>query len=231
MKYFKLKNNKNIREIGKYPQASVKFWGDLDTIPYTGRRSPIQKDWNIPEPLMHKKAKATTLLDVMPFSPAYFLTFKDDFIKFLNNFNVDNFSTWQLKVHQKENILNDYKLFHLSYPSDGKFIDFKKSNFIVRPKGVINDTTSSSIKINDLNNYLNSIEILEGSKDDLIVSYDKLVLDFSNATEDIIRFIDVPSDIGYYVSEQLKIAIEKEGFTGMAFQEIEEMDNRIKVMY
>lgn len=34
-----------------------------------------------------------------------------------------------------------------------------------------------------------------------------------------------------FVSERLKLAIEENGFTGMAFEEIEEVDKRLKVIY
>ena len=70
--------------------------------------------------------------------------------------------------------------------------------------------------------------IWEGS----VITFDVLYLDFSKLNKDLIRIIDIDSvGIGYYVSEKLKTAIEKEGFTGFAFQEIEEMDDRIKCIY
>lgn len=34
----------------------------------------------------------------------------------------------------------------------------------------------------------------------------------------------------YFVSERLKDAIEKEGFQSMRFEEIEEIDNKIKII-
>ena len=60
---------------------------------------------------------------------------------------------------------------------------------------------------------------------------DQLIFNLSKATEDLFRITDVPFGHGYYVSERLKEAIEKERFTGMAFKEIEEYNKRIKVIY
>lgn len=57
-----------------------------------------------------------------------------------------------------------------------------------------------------------------------------IVFDLSKVNEDFFRIINAPYS-GYFVSEKLKNAIEKEKFTGFAFQEIEEMDTRIKVIY
>ena len=232
MKFFRLKNSFNTKEIGRYPQVEkINRLGDLFKIEEIGNTSKINFKWDIPEPIMKKKANVTTLLSVIPFTTALFLTFEKSFINFLENFSVGDFSTWELKIHHKDEVLNNYRLFHLSYPSDDKYIDFEKSDFItITSGGRYEDTSFKPVKINNLNNYLNSLEVVR-SAGNLTVTYNKLVLDFSNATEDIIRFIDVTNNLGYYVSERLKNAIEEKGFTGIAFQEIEEMDKRIKVIY
>jgi hypothetical protein len=49
---------------------------------------------------------------------------------------------------------------------------------------------------------------------------------------DLFRIINIDSiGIGYYVSERLKNPIEEQKFTGFAFNDIEEIDKRIKVIY
>ena len=57
-----------------------------------------------------------------------------------------------------------------------------------------------------------------------------IILNLSKIDLDLFRIINAPAS-GYYVSEKLKTAIEKEGFTGFAFREITEMDDKINVLY
>ncbi len=233
MKFYKFKNSLITKEIGKYPQSkSVNKWGDLDTVPYTGRKQPITEIWDIPEPIMQKKAKPSTLLHVIPFSNGIFLVLKKHFISFLKEFNVDHFNSWELKVHHKKEILTDYRLFHLSYPSDEECIDFKKSEFLIGKSEDWKDpSVRKPIKVDSYRNYLNLLEVLKESGDDAEIRCNKLILDFSDTNKDLIRLTDNPVDIGYYISERLKKAIEAERFTGMEFVEIDKIDKRIEVIY
>ena len=136
-------------------------------------------------------------------------------------------------MHYNNKILTDYKLFHLSYPTNvNNIIKYEQSDFVVLPKGGRFETTlTKSVKLENHEAYQNLKEVLNQSKDNLTISYDKLVLDFSTIDEDIIRFIEAPFNNGYYISERLRKDIEEKGFTGMYFQEIGEMDKRIKTIH
>ena len=141
--------------------------------------------------------------------------------------------TWKIKIHYRDSIVNDYFLFHLLTTSQKKYVDYENSEFYI---GKIDDYKwiGESIRIYNHENFLSTKEILRN--ENLIVKVKKLQMNFKNSSEDFIRINDSPTIVGgsgYYVSEKLKDAIEKSGFTGMAFIDIEEIDNRnrIKVIY
>jgi len=56
-------------------------------------------------------------------------------------------------------------------------------------------------------------------------------INLKNAKKDLFRTARFPLAGGNYISERLKLVIEKEGFTGMKFKELTEIDKRIKVIY
>lgn len=230
MKYYKLLNSLKTNEIGKFIQCSGALSrgniGDL------GLWKEITEQVNLPELAMDKKSKPTTILSTW-INSNKFLVLKKYFIDFLKNFNIGHFNHWSLKIHHKNEVLKDYELFHLSYPTGIKsIIKYKESDFVVLPRGGWDKTTiTKPVQLENYENYCNLREILNESEDDLTIAYTKLVLDFSNTTEDLIRFVGTPFNNGYYISERLKKAIEEKRFTGMTFQEIEQMDNKIKAIY
>ena len=132
-----------------------------------------------------------------------------------------------MKVHQNGNIINDYDLFIISDTYQRQLIDFDKSDFFVGD--FLNyDLIGDSIQIEDYDKYVITREEL--NKKNKLLKYKKVILNLSNIEMDLFRISNTPAS-GYYVSEKLKNAIEKEKFTGFAFQEIEDMDNRIEVVY
>ena len=148
----------------------------------------------------------------------------------MKNFNIGEFQIWDMKVHQKNKIITDYKLFHASYPSQEKYVDYGNSEFYL---GSFKDFkwNGEDIKILDYKSYLNTKEILEIERRFLKVR--KLVFNFKNAKEDLIRITNTTTILngsGYYVSEKLKKAILEEGYTGMSFKEIDE-NKKIEVIY
>lgn len=234
MKYYKLKNSFKTKEIGVFAQAErINKLGDLENIYIDGRKKPINIQWDIPEPIMKNKSKPTTYLHVIPFSDDIFLVLKKYFIDFLKGFNVGDFNHWPLKVHHNDNILTDYQLFHLSYPTKvDNLIKYEQSDFVILPRGGrFENTPTKPVRLESYESFKNLKEVLNESNENITVSYDKLVVDFSDLDLDLFRFIEAPFTNGYYISERLKNAIEEQNFTGMAFQEIEEMDKRIKVIY
>jgi hypothetical protein len=230
MKFYKLNYSISIKEIGYFPQAP-----NVKLLSYNtsnlGKR-PIRTQLIPPEPILKDKAKATSLLSTPSISFANFLVLEKQIVDTIIEYNIGEYNTWKMKVHHKKKILENYRLFHLSYSHDDKCVDFKESNFLIGKLGDWKDPSiRKQVKVMSPDNYMNLLEILSHTDNNSQIRCDKLTLDFRNTKEDLIRFSDIPLGLGYYVSERLKNAIEEKHFTGMTFQEIEQMDNKIKAIY
>ena len=226
MKYYILRHNGlNLKETGTQFQSINGIAGDIQQnfIPFEGK---INFPFKLPEPFLQKKAKPTTYLNVIMI-PSPFLVFKKYFIDFLKDFKLEEFQTWSLKVHHNDMIINDYELFRISNSHQRDCIDFERSNFYIGDF-MSYDMIGEIIKIS---NYENFLEVRnELSKKNKLLKYNEIYLNLSHIKFDLFRIINTPAS-GYYISHKLKNAIERERFTGFFFQEIEEMDKRIKVIY
>lgn len=227
MKYYKLIESINNKEIGVYPQSlSVKNITDIQKFGF-GFYNEIQEKFSLPEPILQKKAKLTNYLGVIPINSMIFKIIDDELFDFIINYNLPKFQKWKIKTHHNGAEIDKYNLFHLSHPFQDKLIDFKHSVFMVKNISNIMAERKQYLNYYDYQTDWKKL-IWTGS----VIAFDILYLDFSKLNEDLIRIIDIDSvATGFYVSERLKNAIEKERFTGFAFQEIEEMDKRIKVIY
>lgn len=227
MKYYKLIESINTKEIGVYPQV-IKTNQALEIQEFgLGFNEHIQKQFILPEPILQNKARETTMISVTAINNNVFLVLKNYFIDFLKDFKIADFQSWKIYAYHKKQLVAYYSLFHLSYPSQKELIDFEKSRFKV--KDSLNNISLEK-KFRNFHDYQTDWErlIWKGS----VITFDILYLDFSMLNLDLIRIINIDSiGIGYYVSERLKNAIEEQKFTGFAFQEIEEIDKRIKVIY
>lgn len=228
MKYYFLNNNNlNNKETGTQFQSLRGNMGDIqkDILPFEGK---ISFDFILPEPILEKKAIKTSYLNVI-FIPKTFLVLKNDFISFLEDNIKKVFQKWNLHVHQNGEIINEYSLFYLFETKQREVVIFEKSKFYLG-KMTDQNYTGNIIDINNYEEYLKERKKIDDLETDLILKHNEIILDFSKQNNDLIRLINSPCG-GYYISENLKIKIEEKGFTGMLFKEIEEMDNRIKVIY
>jgi len=221
----------NTQEIGKYPQdGGVKKVGSFHiNCPVLGWDNPVTEIPILPELIISTRAKPTSYITNTAI-PNWFLIIKNYFIDFLNDFSIQDHQFWQLKVHHKSSIINDYSLFHLSYSSENEYVDFANSSFYL---GKMTDFkyVGDNVNISSYDNYLSFREVSEKEDSNLMLKASKIVLDFQNVKEDLFRLTNVPNIGGYFVSEKLKNAIEKNKFTGMAFKEINDNDENIKVIY
>lgn len=230
MKYYKLEyNSLNIKETGtQFQCVSVETIGDIqkNIFPLEGK---INFEFELPIPIMESKAKQTTLLNSISID-SKFLIFKDYFLDFLTQFNISEYQTWNIRVKQKSQYYNDYKLFILNFPIQKEIVDFEESFFY---NGRILDQSfvGDEIKFIDYNSYMLYHNDCQ-NKDDEILKFNQVTFNFNklHTKLDMFRIYNFPFG-GYYVSETLKNAIEKERYTGFSFQEIKEIDKRIKVIY
>lgn len=227
MKYYKVDFSGNEKEVGKVPQShNIVTVGDIqqDFIPWQGA---IDFDFNLPEPILDKKAKQTSFINVTAI-PSFFLVIDDNFLDLLKGFNLGNYQVWKIKTWQNYQLIEKYNLFLINDTKQAEYIDYKKSSFYSKKIG---DWDNSSIQkpvlVENYDEYVSEKELLR--KDKLMLLHSKVTLNLSKATEDMFRIINAPPG-GYFVSEKLKKAIEENGFSGMEFTEINTLD-KIEVIY
>tara|TARA_R110002049_G_scaffold155557_6_gene320485 strand:- start:12493 stop:13176 length:684 start_codon:yes stop_codon:yes gene_type:complete len=227
MKYYHLSVSIDFKEVGIYPQSTN--FNEIGNIQEYGLgfNEPID-GINLPELILESKANLTNLISVTYINRAIFLVLDQNFISILkSNHCLNDFQSWNLKLSINNNMINNYYLFHLSYPSDEHLIDFDKSRFLLSNNKLIRVKSKRFYNYTD---YKKEWDKNISCGDSL--KFEELFLDFRKINHDLIRILNIDSMcIGYYVSEKLKNSIEEQGFTGMHFQEIEEMDKRIKVVY
>ena len=227
MKYYKLTNSSNTKEVGAYPQCeNIKYLGDIQKsiIPWQGI---IDFDFKLPEPNLVKKAKQTSLVNVVAI-PALFLIIDDILLKFLKKFNLGNYQSWKINTWQNKQLIEKYNLFLINDTKQAEYIDFEKSEFYSKKLGDWNNSSvQKPIFVKDYDEYASQKELFR--KDRLMLLHKKVTIDLSNVIEDMFRIVNAPEG-GYYVSEKLKKAILEEGYTGMSFKEIDE-SKKIEVIY
>ena len=225
MNYYKLTFSTNRKETGVMPQSEEGYMGDIqqDFIPYQGI---IDVDFKLPEPKLQKKAKHISYIDVVMI-PKWFLVIDDELLVFFKRFSIGNYQDWKIKVWENKSLINKYNLFILNDTKQAKYINFANSEFYI---GTYTDFTykGEKVPIENYDHYLRERERL--AKEKLWLRENKVVFDLRQVSEDMFRIINAPSG-GYYVSEKLKNAIEKNGYTGMEFKDISELDKRIEVIY
>ncbi len=228
MKYYRLTNTLNIKEIGKYPQGILPV--SLGGIRDLNFNQPININL-LPEPSIHNKAKLTTYLDTNFINSNIFLVFKNYFIDFLTNLKVHEYQSWFIKVHHKNEVLYDYSLFRISNSSDNEFVNYTKSEFLIGKLGDWEDPSiRKAVKVESYENYKSLIDVLQSSEDGSQIRCNKLVLNLSKCNVDMFRLIKNPILTGYIVSEKLKNSIEEKHYTGMEFKELKDVDNRIEIV-
>lgn len=227
MKYYKLNLSSDLKMVGKIPQSEKGVTiGDIqqDFMPWQGK---IDFDFNLPEPILEKKAELVSILDVAFMRP-WFLVIDDKLLEFLKNFNLGNHQNWKIKTWQNNQLIEKYNLFFLNDTKQSEYIDYKKSSFYSKKLG---DWDNSSIQkpvfVENYDEYVSEKELLR--KDKLMLLHSKVTLDLSKATEDMFRIINAPLG-GYFISEKLKNAIQEHGSTGMEFTEVSTLD-KVEVVY
>jgi hypothetical protein len=227
MRHYYLSVSIDNREVGIYPQSTnCKTFGNIQEFGL-GVNRPVE-NIILPEIILENKSEFTNFLSNTAISRDVFLIINDDFLSLIKKHcNVNQYQYWKLNILHKEHTITNYNLFHLLYPSTECLINFNSSYFTV-----IDNKTGEKTK----KSYLNYTKYIEDWNKLMYLgktlAIESLYIDFRKIDSHLIRIANINTIcIGYYVSERLKNAIEEQNFTGMAFQEIEEMDKRIKAIY
>lgn len=225
-KYYRLSEEGiNIKIIGKFPQSIEGDPGDIQKgiLPFEGS---IDFDFKLPVPILQKKARLTTMLSVVSISAWYYVV-NNDFIHILKDLNIGQFQYWPIDVIQNKKAIKGYNLFYLADTKQHKYIDYKNSSFYV---GSIKDYkfVGEDVNLSDYEEFMKIREEL--SSKDLMLKNREILLNLSQAEEDIFRFVNSPVG-GHYVSQRFKKVMEENNFTGIAFHEIGQDNKKIKVVY
>jgi len=229
MKYYKLITSLNIKDLGVYPQSTTPkmYWETIDLLNLDGT---IKEDYKLPHIILEPKAKYSTFMNSVTIGMKSFLTFKNHFLDSLKEFNISEFKIWDLEMTHNNKIVTDYCLFRLVNSIENEVLDFKKSNFCVGKPFIKEDR--EKIDINSYNEYVNISFLLRKENTGKWIIPEKLVFDFSNIKQDMIRISNIYLfSNGYFVSEKFKSRYEESRYTGIEFKEIETIDKSIEVKY
>jgi len=140
----------------------------------------------------------------------------NNLLNLLKKFNLPLYKTYTLNLTKNGHKIEDDYMYFVIYEECIKYIDFNKSNFYLFYH--FKKDKNRDIAINSEN------ELKDVFFKSVLNSYPykticakKIVLP-KQFVCDVFR-IDYLTNDGYYVSERLKEAIEKEGFTGLIFEE------------
>jgi len=107
MKYYKLIESINNKEIGVYPQV-IKTDQALEIQEFgLGYNEHLHKQFILPEPILRNNARETTMISVTAINNNIFLVLKNYFIDFLKNFKIANFQSWKIDVYHKKQLVDD----------------------------------------------------------------------------------------------------------------------------
>jgi hypothetical protein len=216
MKYYKINESINVKEIGNnWPQIEeAEYTCDpFEDEEFIGNIGFKKVDFKPKLPLgkLHKKAQLTDLLSAVPIGFNKRLVISDKLKNIIpDKGNYQLFST-KIKLN-KNNIINYWFLNPINFDYDN--IDFLKSEYYL-----ITDYFSNGEKLN----IKSKDELLEESRriDNLGYPYqlkiEKVVLNNKN-NNDFIIINNTQGGISYFVSENLKKIIETEKITGIKFE-------------
>ncbi len=232
MKYYRLRHSLEKKELGHYTQIQKMTW---DGRPYDdgafgtqGLFNPIHNNPAIPTLEFYKSAKITSLIQMVEIGFDEYLIINESFLEFLKPYFNGSFQTWKIKATKKE-VDYTYYIFYLDeYKSD--FINYDKSTFkLFEDLGAFQyKDLDQEIKITSDVDYLDKCREFLGLYGIPELQPVKIVLNTSNQEVDFFKCAH-NGMAGYYVSERLKEAILENGFTGMRFEEIEEIQNRVLI--
>ncbi|MEM0578272.1 hypothetical protein [Flavobacterium polysaccharolyticum] len=230
MKYYRLRHSLEKKELGHYTQIQKTIWDgrpfDKGSFAMHLLFDPIPTHPAIPTLEFYKSAKTTSLIQMVEIGLTLYLTINDTFLEFLKPYCNGSFHTWKIKATKKE-VDYTYYIFYLDeYKSD--FINYEKSIFkLFESLGAFQyKDLDQEIKITSDVDYLDkrrNYGFFELQPVKIVLNTSKLEIDFFRCAHNGMT--------GYYVSERLKQAILDNGFTGMRFEEIEEIQNRVLIEY
>ncbi|MBL7472910.1 hypothetical protein [Robertkochia sediminum] len=214
MTYYRLEHSLDLNIIGDYPQVQSSIYpSDLNDII---NHSEIQRIENLsPIGVLSKKAKLTDLVSAVGKGYSLKLLVSNNLKIILEKYAIKSEFISTMLTQGKKNF-NDYFIIDCNNDRT-KNIDFSKSKFSVNTRRIRIGNSTQEISIGSYHELEQAIEEAKKHRNRITID----VLAFPDNFEDhffIIR--KVKGGIGYYVSEELKSAIETSRCTGIKFTEV-----------
>jgi len=225
---YQLNSSIDIKEIGKYPQT-------------------------VPVSAFHKKAKITDYIGSSSDNSNICISIKfykllKQYLseheakdkKISNDVYKMDWKKMDYVVKEGANqVFYDYKIVHINYPNED-LINYKQSEFIIDTrenysknfdlngitKQYLQDQDRKFIEIKSREHYRDLNMEFKNQNENRNIIVPKLVnLNLTSVKDDIFRVMTpIPNLSGYYLSENLKNKIREEGFTGMEFKSLDDLN-------
>ncbi|WP_340067322.1 hypothetical protein [Ascidiimonas aurantiaca] len=234
MKYYELKLDTKRNGIGSMEQIINVSWSahvdSKDSLNKQGLFGPVTGNPPLPSAEINKKSKVTDYLNFIAITRDKYLFISEKFYGFLKTYLKHSHQVWDIEIRGEGKPL-PYKIFHIDYPEKA-FINYKRSSFklVVYNDGADKDT-GTGIQLFSDKHSLEMSRKHHFSLENPFLKPSKLSFNLSEISRQGLDLIRCANTFiaGYYVSENLKNAIEKEGFTGMDFTPVEELSHHYEI--
>ncbi len=193
------------------PNGNWKYWGEKSYInfPIIGK---VNFSLEFPLFKLNNKSKIVDLLRA-PNTGYQSLVVSNKLYETITAFSVDETQSFNITILMKDEKIN-YNMIFFSRPRDEEFVSFEKSTFRITPTLGEYDM-DKEINVKNYSQYLHLKEILEDEKPSKQIRLNTLILNSENINFDVFRLQWISP--GIYISERMKLAMEKQGITGIRF--------------
>lgn len=216
--YYSIQFSMNNKIVGKFFQSEniVYNYEDVSNPKFLNNIyfKKIDFDPIVSIPILHKKAKITDLISNVNAGGNLHLIISEKLKNIIEKYRTKGLQFFKTSI-VKDNI-EYYNHFSINmYESNMDFIDFEKSNVVVRVKKKEGGTELKTIGVNTLDDFLSTVDYHKEKME--MVTINNIFLN-ERVSED---FFLLKNGVKYIVSEKLKQEIEDAGCTGIEFQPIE----------
>jgi hypothetical protein len=214
--FYRIQESLRIKEIGKYPQViTADYKSRVDADNFIGninlKKAPL--DVVVPNPILQKRSKLTDLISAVPMGFNLKLLVSTKLRDILLSYRSDGLEFLSAPIIENDNLIDDYYILNF-YENNQEFIDFQNSEVLTVKKDFDKNFIESKIEIKTLDEM---VGLLSQKKEFGIVRcwINRVSIDESVVNKDLFVLTNVFGNLGYYISEELKVSIEESGCTGI----------------
>ena len=217
MKIYSILPSLDTRNTGIYAQVQDIGPGYDVQAPYSyyniDTRKPIEFEFKPPELILAPRAKVTDYINSIPTSMSKLIPMSDRFWRLIQDFNLPAIQSYETNLHYSGKVVR-YHLVYLPEVMDEVFIDFDRSEFAINQYGEF-------VEKIDIPSYQRLLKAKKEIELSLSILPQSLHLKLNSIDIDLFRLRYACS--ATFVSERLKIEIEKNNVTGVSFIPLEEV--------